>query len=74
MLRYFSKPGDIQSAYAIGNLSATIADSRGGRRLTAFVNNVGDKMYKQAILFLAPSYYGNYGPPRTWDLRFSQDF
>ncbi len=74
VLRYFSRPEDIQRSYAIGNLSATIEDQNGGRRLTAFVNNIGDRKYKQAILFFAASYYGNYGPPRTWGLRFSQDF
>ncbi|HKP80110.1 MAG TPA: TonB-dependent receptor [Phenylobacterium sp.] len=74
VLRYYDRPGESQSAYTIGNLSASLANADESLLLSAFVNNVGDKDYKQQITNFGLGYFGNYAPPRTWGVRLSSRF
>ena len=80
ILSYFDNAeSDRQPALTLVNISATLINSNGNTRLTAFVNNLTNETYKQlgAALAAGPGsffYAGNYGPPRTWGVRLSQRF
>ena len=76
VLRYFGTANDSQEGYALGNLSATLASADDKVQLKAFVNNVGNKAYRQNSTYLGAfgAYYGNYGPPRTWGAALSVRF
>ncbi len=76
VLRYFGTPNESQNGYALGNLSATLAGADDKAKLRLFVNNVGNKKYRQNSTYLGAlgAYYGNYGPPRTWGAAFSYRF
>jgi iron complex outermembrane recepter protein len=74
VLRQFAGPENRQKAYTLTNLSATLADADESLRLTVFVNNLGDKEYKQHVLHFGLGYMGNYGPPRTWGVKLSKAF
>lgn len=76
VLRYFGRPGDVQKAYTLLNLSAVLMDRGEKTMLRAFINNVTDKNYKLSSGYLATvaAYIGNYGPPRTWGLQLSRRF
>ena len=76
VLRYFGEEQDVQKAYALLNLSATLSDIDEKTSLRAFVNNVTDKLYRQSSSYLGPigAYVGNYSPPRTWGLQLSRKF
>lgn len=74
VLRQYHSPQNIQKGYVIANISATLADEGDKTRLTFFVNNVGDKVYRQHVINFGLGYMGNYGPPLTWGVRLSRDF
>ena len=74
VLRQYRPSDNIQKGYAIANISATLADQDNRTRLTFFVNNVGDKVYRQHVINFGLGYMGNYGPPLTWGVRLSRDF
>jgi iron complex outermembrane receptor protein len=74
VLRYFDRPGESQQAYGVVNLSAVLANADDRVQLSAFVNNVGDKDYKQQVTNFGLGYFGNYAPPRTWGMRLSSKF
>jgi outer membrane receptor for ferrienterochelin and colicin len=75
VLRYYNDaPGESQPPYAVGNLSATLADAGEKTRLVFFVNNVGDTLYKQQVTNFGLGNLGNYGPPRTFGVSLSRKF
>ena len=76
VLRYFGQPEDVQKAYALLNVSATLSDFDEKTSLRAFVNNVTDKLYRQSSSYLGTTgaYIGNYSPPRTWGMQLSRKF
>lgn len=73
VLRYFGTDNEAQKAYALGNLSLTLAGADDKSKLRLFVNNVSDRKYRQNSTYLGAfgAYFGNYGPPRTWGAAFS---
>lgn len=76
VLRYFATANDVQDAYTVTNLSATLRDSSDRFALRFFVDNVGDEEYLRQIDYLSAIgiYDGNYNEPRTWGVRLSASF
>jgi iron complex outermembrane receptor protein len=75
VLRYQNQNAvERQEPYTILNLSATLLDASEKTKLTAFLNNVTDELYKQHVDNFGQGYSGNYGPPRTWGIRLSRSF
>ena len=75
VLRYYDDaPGESQPPYAVGNLSATLADVGEKTRVSVFVKNVSDALYKQQVTNFGLGNMGNYGPPRTIGVSLSRKF
>jgi iron complex outermembrane receptor protein len=74
VLRQFTDANNIQHGYSLSNLSAAFVDKDRKTSLSLFVNNLGNKEYKQHVIDFGLGYMGTYGPPRTWGVRLSKDF
>ena len=75
VLRYENQsPPEKQKPYEIVNFSASISDASDMTRLTAFLNNAFDVVYKQNVTNFGIGFMGNYSPPRTWGVRLSRKF
>lgn len=68
VLRYFATPQDIQKAYGVLNLSASLYSPDRNFEIRLFANNVTNNLYKRQIDYLqAISIYdGNWSEPRTF--------
>ena len=75
-LRYFSTPNDVQRGYTIGNISATLTGNNSMTSIRAYLDNVGNKVIKQEILYFGAvgAFLGNYSRPREWGLSISHKF
>lgn len=75
VLRYENQsPLERQKSYQIVNFSASVSDASELTRLTLFLNNAFDAVYKQHVLNFGLGFMGNYNPPRTWGIRLSRKF
>jgi len=76
VLRYFGTDNESQAGYVLGNLSVTFGAADDKATLRLFVDNVGDKAYRQNSTYLGAfgAYYGNYGKPRTFGASLSYRF
>ena len=65
-----------QPAYTIVNLRASWTSRDGGLQLTAFADNVTNRIYADARMALTPNgaIYGQFSAPRTYGLRLSAKF
>lgn len=65
-----------QPSYTIVNLNASWSSKEGGLQVTAFADNVTNKIYADARLAVPPSgaIYGQFSNPRTYGVRVSAKF
>ncbi|WP_168072258.1 TonB-dependent receptor [Caulobacter sp. SSI4214] len=76
VLRYFGTANDTQKAYWLSSVSAKLSDANRLTELRLYVNNLGDKIYKQNVTYIGAigAYMGNYAAPRTWGVQLSRKF